>query len=35
MKNVWLSIRSAILLCVAGLYFAIFVPSLVLDHILW
>ena len=30
MKNVWLSIRSAILLFVAGLYFAILVPSLVL-----
>jgi hypothetical protein len=29
MKNVWLSIRSVLFYCVAGLYFAISVPSLV------
>ena len=29
MKNVWLSIRSVLFYCVAGLYFAIAVPSLV------
>jgi 1-acyl-sn-glycerol-3-phosphate acyltransferase len=30
MKNVWLSIRSALLFCIAGLYFALLVPPLVL-----
>jgi len=34
MKNVWLSIRSAILLFVAGLYFSILVPTLVLIAVL-